>query len=73
MMTSAKMTSSIFLNFTHIQHGIYTLKFTRRKKPGKYVKDKPFAFQKMKTEFKNLALVRFYCEFNKAYFLTGQR
>ena len=33
MMTSAKMTSSIFLNFTHIQHGFYVLKFIPRKKP----------------------------------------
>ena len=61
MMTSAIVTSSIFLSFTHIQHGFYTLKIIQRKKTGKSVKDKPFSFQKMKTEFKNLALIRFYC------------
>ena len=72
-MTSAIVTSSIFLNFTHIQHGFYTSKIIQRKKSGKYVKDEPFSFQKMKTELKNLALIRFYCDFSKEYFLTGQR
>ena len=47
---------------------IYTTKKTER-----YVKDEPFSFQKMKTELKNLALIRFYCDFSKEYFLTGQR
>ena len=72
-MTSAIVTSSILLNFTHIQHGFYTLKFIQQKKTGRYVRDESFCFQKMKTELENLALIRFYCDFSKGYFLTGQR
>ena len=62
-----------FLKFyTHSAWNLH-IKIYTTKKPGKYVKDNPFAFQKMKTEFKNLALVRLYCEFSKGYFLIGQR
>ena len=49
-MTSAIVTSSILLNFTHIQHGILHIKIYTTKKTGRYVKDESFSFQKMKTK-----------------------
>ena len=62
-----------FLRFYTYSAWILHIKNYPTKKTGRYVKDKPFSFQKMKTESKNLALIRFYGHFSKGYFLTGQR
>ena len=63
-----------FLKFYTYSAWILHIKIYTTKKTGRrYVKYEPFSVQKMKTELKNLALIRFYCDFSKEYFLTGQQ
>ena len=62
-----------FIKFYTYSAWILHIKIYTLKKTGTYVKNESFSFQKMKTELENLALIRFYCDFSKEYFSTGQR
>ena len=48
MMTSLKMTSSNFMDFTHFQHGFYDLIIIMYINPANILKNKPLAFRKSK-------------------------
>ena len=52
MMTSSKMTSSIFSNFTHIQYGFYESDFIHIIKPAIMLKNNCNAFRKSKQNWK---------------------
>ena len=56
LMTSGKNDVINFLKFYTYKAWILRIKIYTTKKTGRYVKDKPYSFQKMKTKLENSAL-----------------